>query len=235
MAIVMSGLLKGRIAVVIPALDEQDSLPAVLAALPDGLRVIVVDNGSRDRTAQVARDCGVEVVHEPRRGYGSAVLAGIRAASDDPPEVLVVLDADHADDPGLLLELARPILERRADLVLSNRTRTAAPGALNATQRYGNLLAVVLIRAVTGFRYADMGPFRAISWEALQRLELCDPTWGFNVEMQIKAVRRGLRVREVPMPYRMRRAGRSTISGSVRGTLRAGTRILWAVGHYRRG
>lgn len=223
-----------EVAVLIPALDEEQSLPLVLADLPPGLRVVVVDNGSRDRTAEVARQGGAEVVSEPRRGYGTAVLAGIAHLAPDPPEVLVVLDGDHADPADRIGELVGPILRGEADLVLSDRSRTAEPGALTFTQRSGNRLATWLIARETDHRYQDMGPFRAIRWTALQALAMRDPTWGWNVEMQMKAVHHGLRIREIPLPYRRRHHGRSKISGSVRGTLRAGARILQAVRRYRR-
>lgn len=223
-----------RVAVVIPALDEEESLPSVLRDLPAVWKVVVCDNGSRDGTAEVARAHGAEVVHEPRRGYGSAVLAGIRHLSDDPPDVLVILDADHADRADLLPLLVDPIVDGVNDLVIADRSRTAAPGALTPQQRFGNRLATSLIRVVSGHRYADMGPFRAIRWTSLQSLGMEDATWGWNVEMQLKAVRRGLRIREVPMPYGHRTAGRSKISGSLRGTVRAGGRILWAVRYYRK-
>lgn len=222
------------VAVLIPALDEALSLPGVLDALPSGPRVIVIDNGSSDDTASVARAGGAQVIVEPQRGYGSAVQAGLRALGSDPPTVVAILDADHADRPELLPHLVGPILDGRFDLVLSDRTRTAAPGALTRTQRYGNLLATTLIWGVTGHRYRDMGPFRALRWSSAQTLALVDPTWGWNVEMQIKAAQAGLRILEIPVPYGHRRAGRSKISGSVRGAVRAGGRILWAVGHYGR-
>lgn len=223
-----------QVAVILPALDEAASLPGVLAALPAGPRVIVVDNGSRDGTADVARACGATVIHEPRRGYGSAVQAGIRALRDDPPAVVVVLDADHADRPELLARLVDPILDGEADLVLSDRSRTAAPGALTWPQRFGNRLATTLIWAASGHRYHDMGPFRAIRWSALDAMAMEDPTFGWNVEMQLKAVQLGLRIREIPLPYAARRAGDSKISGDVRAAARAGVKILWAVGHYAR-
>jgi len=222
------------VAVIIPALNEQDALPGVLRALPPTARRIVVDNGSTDATAEVARAAGATVVHEPRRGYGSAVQAGMRALRDRPPTVLAILDADHADRPELLPHLVDPILDDRADFVLSDRTRTAAPGALTRTQRAGNRLATTLIWGATGHRYRDMGPFRAVRWSAAVAMDLRDPTWGWNVEMQIKAVRAGLRILEIPLPYGVRRAGRSKISGDLRGAARAGGRILWAVGHYAR-
>ena len=222
-------------AVIIPALNEEEALPGVLASLPEGVRVVVVDNGSTDGTARVAREAGATVVSEPERGYGRAVLAGIAHLQADPPQVLVILDADHSDRPELLPRLVRPILDDEADLVLSDRSRTAAPGALTRPQRFGNRFATLLMWGVSGHRYADMGPFRAIRWTSLMRLHMEDPTWGWNVEMGLKAVHHGLRIREIPVPYGARRAGQSKISGDLRGAARAGVRILWAVGRYARG
>jgi glycosyltransferase involved in cell wall biosynthesis len=223
-----------RVAVVIPALDEEESLPAVLGDLPPVWRIVVADNGSRDRTADLARASGAEVVIEPRRGYGAAVLAGLRHLERDPPDIVVILDADHADHPELIDQLVEPIRADRADLVLADRSASHEPGALNPPQVVGNWLATRLIRVVSGHSYRDMGPFRAIRWTSLQALRMEDATWGWNVEMQLKALRRGLRVLEVPMPYRRRRAGQSKISGTVRGVVRAGGRILWAVRWYRK-
>lgn len=222
-----------RIAVVIPALNEAESLPAVLRDLPPVHRLLVVDNGSTDSTAAVAASLGAEVVREPRRGYGSAVRAGIDALRSDPPDVLVILDADHADRPELLDRLVLPIADDEADLVLSDRSRTAEPGALTSVQRFGNGLAVRLIALTTGHRYRDMGPFRAIRWSSLLRLEMEDPTWGWNVEMQMKAAIRGLRIVEIAVPYRRRARGVSKISGSLIGATRAGVRIVQAVARYR--
>jgi glycosyltransferase involved in cell wall biosynthesis len=223
------------IAVIIPALNEEESLPLVLAELPSVVHTVVVDNGSEDRTGDVARGWGASVVFEARRGYGSAVQAGIRALMSAPPQVVVILDADHADRADLMGYLAEPILAGHADIVLSDRTQYAAENALTTPQRFGNRLACHLMHIVTGHRYRDMGPFRAIGWDALMRLGMTDPTWGWNVEMQIKAIRHNLRVREIPMPYRCRAAGVSKISGDLRGAARAGGRILWAVGQYRNG
>lgn len=222
-----------RVAVVIPALDEAESLPAVLADLPEVHRVVVVDNGSTDGTAAVARRLGAEVVYAPRRGYGTAVQAGMNHLRADPPDVLVILDADHADHADRLDELVAPIARGECDLVLSDRSATAVPGALTFSQRFGNRLATTLIAAATGIRYRDLGPFRAVRWDAIERLRMEDPTWGWNVEMQMKAVHHGLRTREIPLPYRARARGRSKISGSIRGATRAGLKILWAVNHYR--
>ena len=222
-----------RVAVLIPALNEAESLPIVLRGLPPVDRVVVVDNGSDDGTAAVARAHDTEVVWAPRRGYGTAVQAGMNHLRADPPDVLVILDADHADDPAALPQLVSPIVDDLADLVLSDRTQTAEPGALNLTQRLGNRLATFLIRWTSGHVYRDMGPFRAIRWRSLEALAMEDPTWGWNVEMQLKAVRHGLRILEVSLPYRARARGRSKISGSLRGATRAGARILYAVHRYR--
>lgn len=223
-----------RVAVVIPALNEEQSLPTVLAALRGGPRVVVADNGSTDGTSEVARRAGVEVVSAPQRGYGSAVLAGIAHLAGAPPDVMIVADADDADPIHEWPRLVAPIARGEADLVLSDRTKLAEPGALTPVQRFGNGLATRLIAAVTGHRYADMGPFRAIRWSSLLRLGMEDRTWGWNVEMQLKALRAGLRVQELPMTYRKRTKGASKVSGSIRGASRAGVRILWAVQHYAR-
>lgn len=222
-----------QVAVIIPALNEAESLPDVLADLPTGLRIVVVDNGSTDATATIAAKLGAEVVSEPTRGYGTAVQAGMQRLADDPPEVVVILDADHADHPELIGHLVTPILDDIADFTLGERTRTAERGALSPQQRIGNWLATRLIRRATGHAYYDMGPFRALRWDSLMALDMQDPTWGWNVEMQMKAVHHRLRILELPLPYRARRKGRSKISGSIRGTLRAGVRILQAVHTYR--
>jgi glycosyltransferase involved in cell wall biosynthesis len=224
-----------RVVVVIPALNEARSLPSVLAELPAVGAVVVVDNGSDDDTAAVAREHGAVVRSEPRRGYGQAVQAGIAwAATQAPPfEVLVVLDADRSDYPDELPLLVGPILDGAADLVLGSRVERAAPGSLLPHQRYGNALATALIGAVTGHVYRDMGPFRAIRMSALLELGMIDRNYGWNVEMQMKAARRGLRIREVQVGYRPR-IGVSKISGTVEGTLRAGSKIIWSVWRYRR-
>ncbi len=228
-----------RVAVIIPALDEEASLPLVLGdlfAVPQAgftlTEVVVADNGSRDQTAQRAREGGATVVHQPRRGYGSACLAGLAHLREAPPDIVVILDADYSDHPEELPRLLGPVLADEADLVMGERVSRAEPGALLPQQRWGNALATLLIAKVGGHRYSDMGPFRAVRWTALERLAMEDPTWGWNVEMQLKALQRGLRVLEVPVTYRPR-VGRSKISGTVRGTVKAGSRILWAVWHYR--
>jgi glycosyltransferase involved in cell wall biosynthesis len=223
-----------RVAVLIPALNEEQALPLVLADLarraPD--RVVVVDNGSADRTAEVARAGGAEVVSELRRGYGAACLAGLKHLGADPPDVLVFLDGDHSDDVDDLPRLLAPLRDGSADLVLGDRTARAERGALLPQQRVGNVVATTLIRALTGLDTRDMGPFRAIRWSALMGLDMVDPAFGWNVEMHMKAARAGLRVVEIPVSYRPRR-GESKISGTVRGSIKAGVGMLGACWTYR--
>lgn len=220
-----------RIAVLIPVLNEAPALPSVLAAVPRRHRIIVCDNGSVDASIEIAKEAGVEVVIAPRRGYGSAVQAGIAALAADPPDVVVVWDGDASVDPDDLPILLEPIAQGWADMVIGDRSDLADPGALTPTQVYGNQLATFLIQQQVGHRYADMGPFRAIRYPALLAMKLVDPTWGWNVEMQLKALKVGLRVVELPVHCRVR-VGQSKISGTVQGVLRAGYRILWACWSY---
>jgi len=221
-----------RVAVLIPVLNEELALPRVLAELPAGLRVVVCDNGSTDASAALARAAGAEVVPWPKRGYGGAVQAGLRHLRADPPDAVVIMDGDHSADPDDLPALLGPIERGEADMVLGDRTERAARGSMPPQQVWGNVLATALIRLQTGHRYRDMGPFRAIRWGALERLDMEDPTWGWNVEMQLKALRHGVRVLEVPVRYRTR-IGTSKISGTVSGVARAGAKILWACWRYR--
>lgn len=216
---------------VIPALDEAESLGLVLDALPSPpvRRVIVADNGSTDATAQVARERGATVVFEPRRGYGAACLKALAALAADPPDVVLFLDADLSDDPSEAPAVLAPILEGRADLVVGSRVLgQREPGALSPHARFGNWLATLLLRALYGVRYTDLGPFRAIRYDALMGLGMKDRDFGWTVEMQVRAARRGLRHVEVPVRYR-RRVGRSKISGTVGGSIRAGVKILGTV------
>ena len=221
--------------VVIPALNEEASLPLVLADLPQPpvRRVVVADNGSADGTARVAREGGAEVVAAPRRGYGSACLAGLaHLRQTGPPGVVVFVDADYSDHPDELPSLVAPILAGEADLVIGSRVLGHRErGALLPQARAGNLVACLLIRLFYGHRFTDLGPFRAIRWDALERLDMADPDFGWTAEMQVKAVRRGLRSTEVPVSYR-RRTGVSKITGTVSGTLRAGYKILWTVARH---
>jgi glycosyltransferase involved in cell wall biosynthesis len=223
--------------VVIPALNEEASLPLVLADLPRPpvRRVVVADNGSRDGTARVAREAGAEVVAAPRPGYGSACLAGLaHLRQTGPPDVVVFVDADYSDHPDELPLLVEPIAAGRCDLVIGSRVLGRRErGALLPQARAGNLLACLLIRLLYGHSYTDLGPFRAARWAALERLGMADPDFGWTAEMQVKALREGLAVAEVPVSYR-RRTGVSKITGTVSGTLAAGTKILWTVLRYSR-
>jgi len=224
------------VAVVIPAWNEQEPLPRVLAALPGGIRrVLVVDNGSTDGTADAARHGGAEVIHEPRRGYGSACLAGIAALAGDPPAVVVFLDADFSDSPGELPRLLEPIAAGRAELVIGSRILGRSERrALLPQARFGNWLATRLIRVLTGVRFTDLGPFRAIRYPTLQGLGMRDTGFGWTVEMQMRAALGGVRSAEVPVSYR-RRIGRSKITGTVSGTFAAGAKILWTIAKLRMG
>jgi glycosyltransferase involved in cell wall biosynthesis len=225
-----------RIVVIIPACNEESSLPLVLADLPtDGVEaILVVDNASTDATGEIARRAGAQVLREERRGYGSACLAGVRAAAALHPDVLVFLDADHSDHPQEMPHLLEPIATGGYDLVVGSRVLGRREwGALLPQARLGNLLAVQLIRALFGFRYTDLGPFRAIRHDALQRLGMRDRGFGWTVEMQVRALQEGLAVTEVPVSYRRRR-GRSKISGTLAGTLGAGYGILTTIARLHR-
>ncbi len=222
-----------RVTVIIPALNEEKSIGSVLNAIPRNLvnEIIVVDNGSSDRTANVARHCGARVVSEPERGYGSACLAGIAEITTD-CEIVAFVDADFSDFPEDLEKLLQPIYENKADMVIGTRTATAeSRNALTPQQRYGNRLATTLVRAFFGHRYSDLGPFRVIRRDALDRLGMIDRNYGWTIEMQIKAVRKKLHIAEVPVRYRIR-IGRSKISGTVKGTILAGAKIIYTIFKY---
>jgi glycosyltransferase involved in cell wall biosynthesis len=221
--------------VVIPARDEEGALPGVLADIPKRVRrVVVADNGSRDRTAEVARAGGAEVVYEPEPGYGAACLAALaHLARTGPPDVVVFLDGDHADDPREIGALLAPIDEGRADLVIGSRTLgRREPGALTPQQRFGNALAVALIGLLYRHRFTDLGPFRAVRWPALEAIGMRDRNYGWTAEMQVKALKRGLACVEVPVDYYRRRAGKSKVASTVRGTIGAGYKILATIGRY---
>ncbi|MCH6581027.1 MAG: glycosyltransferase family 2 protein [Nitrospinae bacterium] len=221
-----------KISVIIPAYNEEKSLPLVLNDLPkDQLhQIIVVDNRSTDRTAEVARKNGATVVHERRRGYGRACLTGMAAL--DAPDIVVFLDGDYSDYPEEISLLVEPILRGEADFVVGSRMLLAeSRQALLPQARYGNQLAVFLIRLFFGHRFTDLGPFRAIRSESLQAIGMHDQDFGWTVEMQIKAVQNGLRIREVPVRYRIR-IGVSKITGTLSGTLKAGTKIIYTIFKY---
>ena len=221
--------------VVSPVYNEADSLPLVLADIPRPLvrRVVCADNNSTDGSAEIARAHGAEVVPAPVQGYGSACLAAIdHLRRTGPPDVLVFLDADYSDHPEELPDVVAPILEGRAEVVIGSRILgRREQGALLPQARAGNLVACTLIRLLYGHRYTDLGPFRAIRWDAYERLAMQDPNFGWTAEMQVKALRRKMRVVEVPVSYR-RRIGVSKITGTIKGTVLAGYKILWTVFRY---
>lgn len=218
-----------RIAVIIPALNEEASIGKVIADIPASLaaEILVVDNGSSDATARVAREGGARVISEPRRGYGVACLAGIAAA--DKADIIVFLDGDYSDFPGEMPTLLQPLLEGRADLVIGSRLLgKRTPGALPPHTAFGNRLFGFLLRLLYHQKASDLGPFRAIRRQALLRLKMRDRGYGWTAEMQAKAARLGLRTLEVPVSYR-RRIGKSKISGSLSASLCAGWIILWTL------
>lgn len=222
-----------RVSIVMPARNEEGAIGLVLDEIPRALvhEVVVADNGSTDATAAVARARGATVVFVPQPGYGNACLAAI-ARTDPAADVIVVLDADHSDYPDDLPALLAPIAANEADLVIGSRVLGGAePGALPWNQRFGNWLACLLVRILYGARLTDMGPFRAVRREALLAMDMRDRTFGWNVEMLAKALIAGLRVREVPVRYRPR-VGRSKITGTVKGTIRAGLRIIFTIFMY---
>lgn len=224
--------MPSRISVIIPAFNEEDSIGLVLDALPQNLihEVIVVDNNSTDNTARSASEKGARVVAEQRRGYGSACLKGISVL--DNPDIVVFLDGDFSDYPEELVKLVAPIESGEMDFVLGSRMiLPESRSALLPQSRYGNQLAVFLMRLFFRYQYTDLGPFRAIRYESLQAIAMQDTNFGWTVEMQIKAVKKGLRILEIPVKYR-ERVGVSKITGTFSGTIKAGTKIIYTIFKY---
>ena len=225
-----------RTAVIIPTLNEVGSIGTVVEQVVahTGVTTFVVDNDSDDDTAAVARAAGARVIAEPRRGYGYACAAGVAAAADD-FDVLVFMDGDGSDDPAQLPALLAPIVRGHADLVLGSRLLgQSEPGALLAHQRLGNQLTVGLIRLLYGSRLTDLPPFKAIRPEVLRALQMREMTYGWTVEMIVKCCRRRYRITEVPVAWRRRIAGKSKVSGTLKGTVLAayylvGTTIRYAL------
>lgn len=214
-----------RIALVVPVLDEAEAIGPALARVPRSLvdRVIVADGGSRDGTPERARAAGAEVL-SVGRGYGRACFEGAKAAEDCP--VVAFMDGDGADRPEVIGDLAGPVASGARDFVIGSRTRGARePGSIGLHQVAAGHLLGRLMGSWYGVRYTDMGAFRAINRDALLALDMREMSYGWNIEMQMRAARAGLRVLEVPVPYGIRVAGRSKVAGSLRGTLRAGTLI----------
>ena len=230
--------MQPQILVVIPAFNEAASIGQVVGDIPSKLvgEVVVVNNASTDATEANARAAGATVIREDRRGYGFACLAGIAYAEakqePDRPDIIVFLDGDYSDHPDQLGEVVRPILEEGCDLVIGSRALgNREKGAMMPQQVFGNWLATRLIRLFYGVRYTDLGPFRALKFDKLLALEMQDQTYGWTVEMQLKAAKKQYRIAEVPVHYR-KRIGTSKISGTVKGTLKAGYKIIVTIFKY---
>jgi glycosyltransferase involved in cell wall biosynthesis len=223
------------VALIIPALDEEHAIGALLEAIDRSVvrDVIVGDNGSRDATAAVARARGAQVVRVEERGYGAACAGALSAISDD-VDVVLFMDADGSDDPAEIPLVLAPILSGRAELVIGSRSLGIVErGALTPQQRFGNWLATRMISLIYGHRYTDLGPFRAIRRELLDRIGMRDRRYGWTVEMQVRALQLGARVSEVPVRYR-KRVGKSKISGTVSGVIKAGWWIVFTILKYSR-
>ena len=218
------------VALILPAKNEALALPCVLKSVPPEIdRVLVVDNGSTDETSKTAADLGAQVIEEPRTGYGMACLAGMVSLDKNPPDIVAFADADGSDDLSRIIDLLKPLASGHADFVLERRM-AEKPEDLSYQQRFGNWLSTCLVRLIWGYRYRDLGPMRAIKWRALQNLRMKDRNYGWTVEMQIRALKKGIRVMEIPVPYRGRIAGVSKVSRNLKGSVRAGIKILWVIG-----
>ncbi|TXC76998.1 glycosyltransferase family 2 protein [Luteibaculum oceani] len=222
--------------VVIPALNEEDAIGLVINDIPKDLvrNIYVVDNASTDKTPEVAKEAGAIVVKQNQRGYGAACLAGIERIKNSGqfPDILVFLDGDYSDHPEQMPNLTQPIITNKTDMVIGSRALgNRESGSMMPQQVFGNWLATFLIRMIYGFRYSDLGPFRAIRWSALEKINMQDRDFGWTVEMQIKALKHKLAISEVPVDYRQRR-GHSKIAGTVKGTVLAGYKIIYTIFKY---
>ncbi len=220
--------MKPYVSVIIAALNEEEAIGNVVASVPRDIasEIIVVDNGSTDRTAEIAAAAGARVVTEPERGYGRAFRTGLRSISSD-CEIVVLLDGDGSDYPEMMNRLVAPIIEGTHDFVISSRTRGRRErGSMNWHQVFAGYIVGFFLRLLYGVRSTDMGPFRAIRRDALERLNMREETYGWPLEMQMRAARAGLRTLEVPVDYRRRAGGQSKIAGTLRGSVLAATRIL---------
>lgn len=221
--------------VIIPAYNEEQSIGKVLADIPsDWVReVIVCNNASTDNTVAVAQAGGATVLTEMQKGYGSACLKGMAHIAAKPkteqPDIVVFIDGDYSDHPEELPNLVRPILENGMDMVIGSRAQGKMEnGAMQPQQIFGNWLATNLIRLFYNYHFTDLGPFRAVRWDSLQAMNMQDKDFGWTVEMQVRAAKMGMKCTEVPVTYR-RRIGVSKVSGTIRGTIMAGYKILWTI------
>ena len=227
---------ESMIAVIIPAYNEENSIGHVIRDIPDSLikEVIVINNASTDSTEEKAKKVGATVLKEANQGYGYACLKGIDYAKNlrPQPDVVVFLDADYSDHPQEMTELLKPILEADVDMVIGSRALgEREAGSMTAAQIFGNWLATTLLKLIYGVSYTDLGPFRAIKFQKLLDLNMQDKTYGWTVEMQLKAAKLGYSYDEVPVSYR-RRIGKSKISGTISGTIKAGYKILYTIFKY---
>ncbi len=221
------------IRVIIPAYNEENAVGLVIDEIPAGLvsEIIVVDNGSSDRTPEIAREKGATVLFQKEKGYGNACLKGMEhiAFSKTQPDIVVFLDGDHSDYPEMMSKLVDPIVQGKVDFVVGSRALgNKENGSMTVPQVFGNWLATRLLKLFYGATFTDLGPFRAIRYEILKKLHMKDRTFGWTVEMQLKIAKLSLRFVEVPVDYR-RRVGVSKISGTVKGTLMAGYKILYTL------
>lgn len=219
---------KPYVSVIVAALNEEDAIEGVIRAVPRHIadEIVVVDNGSTDRTAEVAGSAGARVIHEPRRGYGRAFRAGLGAISQN-CQIVVFLDGDGSDYPEMMDRLVQPIIEGTQDFVIGSRTQGRRERAsMNLHQVFAGYVIGLFLRLLYGVRSTDMGPFRAIRRDALEKLGMREETYGWPLEMQMRAARARLRTLEVPVDYRRRAGGQSKIAGTLRGSILAATRIL---------
>lgn len=222
---------------IIPAFNEEAALPKVIGDIPENLvrEVVVVNNGSSDGTTKAGEKAGATVILQPEKGYGSACLKGIAhlKSKNSPPDIVVFLDADYSDHPEEMPDLVHPLVNHTCEMVIGSRALgKREKGAMLPQALFGNWLATRLIRFFYGYRFTDLGPFRAIKWQKLLDLEMEDPDFGWTVEMQVKAAKQGIGVTEVPVSYR-KRIGVSKVTGTIKGTVMAGYKILWTVFKYR--
>ncbi|MDN5205218.1 glycosyltransferase family 2 protein [Fulvivirgaceae bacterium BMA10] len=229
--------MKPNIKVIIPAFNEQNSVGNVVRDIPKTLvsEVIVVNNASTDETERAAREEGAKVIDQPIRGYGNACLKGmeyVASLKNDRPDIIVFIDADYSDYPEEIINLVEPIIKNNVDLVIGSRALgDRQQGSMTFPQIFGNWLATTLLRLFYGVRFTDLGPFRAIKYDSLLSLNMQDKTYGWTVEMQLKAAKKKFDCVEVPVNYR-KRIGFSKISGTLKGTLMAGYKILWTIFKY---
>lgn len=221
--------------VIIPAYNEEKSIPKVIAEIPDFVRYIVVaNNNSTDKTREVAESAGAKVVFEPQKGYGKACLTAMDwiKKQEIQPDIVVFLDGDYSDFPEEMRDLVQPILDGKSDMVIGSRALgMREKGSMTLPQVFGNWLATTMMKHMQGAKFSDLGPFRAIVWKKLLDLNMVDQNFGWTIEMQIKAHKVGLRYTEVPVNYR-KRIGVSKVSGTVKGVIGAGYKIIFTIFKY---